>query len=207
VVDPFGGSYMMESLTDDLFNSAMEIIKEIDAMGGMVKAVDSGMCKQRIEESAAHRQAGIDSTNEVIVGVNKYKPEHDTTPEVRSIDNSAVRESQIRRLAELRANRDTAAAEASLEALGKVAKSGEGNLLATAMDAARNRCTLGEISDVMGAVFGRYQPTINMVSGAYRSNFEGTEVDTTVELVEKFTQEHGRRPRLLVAKMGQVRVE
>mmetsp|Transcript_1332 Transcript_1332/g.4096 ORF Transcript_1332/g.4096 Transcript_1332/m.4096 type:complete len:794 (-) Transcript_1332:80-2461(-) len=203
VVDPFGGSYMMESLTADLFDAALEIIKEIDAMGGMVKAVDSGMCKQRIEESAARRQAAIDSKNEVIVGVNKYQPSTDTTPEVRAIDNSAVRNSQVKRLEELRAKRDPAAVQASLDKLTKCAETGEGNLLELAVEAARNRCTLGEISEAMATSFGRYQPTSTMVSGAYRGNFEGSEIDATVAMIEKFTAEHGRRPRLLVAKMGQ----
>jgi methylmalonyl-CoA mutase len=204
VVDPFAGSYMMESLTQDLISQAETLIGEVEELGGMAKAVASGMPKLRIEEAAARTQARIDSGDQTIVGVNKYTRDHQDEIDVRQIDNSAVREAQVKRVQDVRANRDQAAAEAALAAITEAGRSGQGNLLTLAVDAARARCTVGEISDAMEVVFGRYEPDNSVVSGAYKSEFtDELDFDGVVSKVEGFAQEYGRRPRILVAKMGQ----
>jgi len=208
VVDPWGGSYMMEALTDQLVNEARAIIEEVEGMGGMVKAVATGMPKQRIEESATRIQARIDGGATTIVGVNKYVPaegREQPTPSVRVIDNSAVRKQQVEQLQHIRATRDEAKAAAALAALGAAAGSVGQNLLGLAVDAARLRCTVGEISDALEKQWGRYIPSHSVSSGAYMSEYGqyASEIEATVKEAEKFSERHGRRPRILVAKMGQ----
>lgn len=173
------------SLTNELFNEATKIIDEVETLGGMAKAVESGMPKLRIEESAARRQARIDSDQEVIVGVNKYRLEKETPVDVLAIDNTNVRNSQIKRLKEVRANRDSHAAENALRALTECAKTGTGNLLELAIIASRARCTVGEISDALEKEWGRHTPISRVISGAYKSEFgSSTEIDETLRMVE-----------------------
>jgi methylmalonyl-CoA mutase len=204
VADPWGGSYMMESLTNDIYDAALKLITEIEDMGGMAKAVDSGMPKLKIEESAAKRQARIDSGKETIVGVNKYRLEKEDDLDILAIDNTKVRKSQIARIEKVKAERDSQKAQACIEALTKSAETGEGNLLELSIEAAKARCTVGEISDALEKVFGRHSPQNRVVSGAYKSEYgEHDEVTLTQNAINKFTQDHGRPPRLLVAKMGQ----
>merc|ERR1712136_33098 len=203
VVDPWGGSYMMESLTDDMYNAALEVIEEIESLGGMAKAVAEGVPKLRIEESAAKRQARIDSEAEVIVGVNKYRLPKEDMVDVLSIDNTAVRESQIGKIAELKKTRDNTIATQCLANL-TAAASGDGNLLALAVECAKARCTVGEISSAMEDVFGRHVASDRLVSGAYKSEFgESQEINDAMKRVKEFSEEDGRNPRILVAKMGQ----
>jgi methylmalonyl-CoA mutase len=206
VADPFGGSFMMESLTDELCEQALKIIEEIEQMGGMAKAVASGMPKLRIEESAAKRQARIDSSQEVIIGVNKYQLENESPIDVLAIDNTQVRKSQIERLNNLRASRDTEKVKQVLSALTDAAegKSSE-NLLKLSIEASRLRCTVGEISYALEKAWGRHQPQTRVISGAYKSAYGESEdeIEKTIKMVEDFTHEEGRRPRILVAKMGQ----
>ncbi|CAH1244691.1 MUT [Branchiostoma lanceolatum] len=203
VADPWGGSYMMESLTNEVYDAALGVINEVEEMGGMAKAVAEGMPKLRIEECAARRQARIDSGQEVIVGVNKYRLQKEETVEVLSIDNTAVREAQMEKLRQLKASRDKDKAEAALEAIRQGAQ-GDGNMLGLAVDAARVRCTVGEISDAMASVFGRHVASDRMVSGAYKSEFgESEEIQSAMRRVEDFMSAEGRRPRILVAKVGQ----
>ena len=204
VVDPLAGSYYVEKLTNDLAAAAMTLIDEVEEMGGMTKAVESGLPKLRIEESAARRQARIDRGEEVIVGVNRYRSAAAEELEILDIDNSKVREQQIRRLQQVREGRDEAACTAALEALSAAARSGEGNLLALAVEAARARATVGEISDAMEKVFSRHRATIRSISGVYGSAYEGDEgFRKILAEVEAFAEQEGRRPRLLVAKLGQ----
>ncbi|XP_064613593.1 methylmalonyl-CoA mutase, mitochondrial-like [Liolophura sinensis] len=204
VADPWGGSFMMESLTQELHDAALQVINEIEEMGGMAKAVESGMPKLRIEECAAKRQARIDSGLEVIVGVNKYRLKEESPVDVLCIDNTKVRESQVNKLKALRANRDNDKAQASLDAITATAESGTGNLLERSIEAARNRCSVGEISDAMEKVFGRHVATSRLVSGAYKSEFgEGEEIAAVTKRVQEFAENEGRRPRILVAKVGQ----
>eukprot|EP00158_Paraphelidium_tribonemae_P009566 Partr_v1_DN28899_c1_g1_i5_m34162 putative methylmalonyl CoA mutase len=204
VADPFGGSFMMESLTKDLIDKAGEMIKEVEDLGGMAKAVASGLPKLRIEESAARRQARIDSGTEIIVGVNKFQLETEATIDVLAIDNTSVRQQQVSRLESVRKNRDSKLAIASLEALTKAAETGEGNLLELSVIAAKNRCTVGEISDALEKVYGRHSPTSRVISGAYKSEYGANEeIDKTLKMAEDFTKKEGRRPRILIAKMGQ----
>ncbi|GAB5592280.1 hypothetical protein Unana1_07180 [Umbelopsis nana] len=204
VADPWGGSYMMESMTNQMYDAARKIVEEVEAMGGMAKAVDSGMPKLRIEESAAKRQARIDSNQEVIVGVNKYRLEKEDEIEVLAIDNTAVRNSQINRINKIRETRDKQKVQECLEALEKSAKTGEGNLLGLSIEAAKARCTVGEISDALEKVWGRHMPATRVVSGAYKSEYgDSTDVSDTLKMVDLFTKNQGRRPRMLVAKMGQ----
>lgn len=216
VVDPWGGSYMMEKLTDDLAARALELIKEVEGLGGMAAAISTGMPKLRIEEAAARKQARIDSGLDSIVGVNKYRLEKETPVPVLQIDNTAVRAKQIARLEAVKAARDAGKVK---EALGKLTASaaltestGKGahpmNLLRLAVEAARARCTLGEISDALRSVWGDHKPTEGVVQGAYASTYGEaddyeTEFKATVSAVEAFAKEEGRRPRILVAKMGQ----
>ncbi|KAG3289597.1 methylmalonyl-CoA mutase, mitochondrial [Ictidomys tridecemlineatus] len=204
VADPWGGSYMMESLTNDVYDAALKLINEIEEMGGMAKAVAEGLPKLRIEECAARRQARIDSGSEVIVGVNKYQLEKEESVEVLAIDNTSVRKTQIEKLKKIKSSRDQALAERCLAALTQCAASGDGNILALAVDAARARCTVGEITDAMKKVFGEHKANDRMVSGAYRQEFgESKEITSAINRVHKFMEREGRRPRLLVAKMGQ----
>lgn len=203
VVDPLGGSYYIESLTNGLIEEAMELINEVEALGGMTKAVEAGLPKLRIEESAARRQARVDRGEEVIVGVNKYRLENEAVMDIREIDNTAVRESQIARLNHIRSTRDQAACDAALHALQEGA-AGNANLLELCVDAARARATLGEMSEAMENVFGRHRATIRSISGVYGGEYAGDEHWAAVqERVEAFERSHGRRPRMLVAKMGQ----
>merc|ERR1719221_1579259 len=204
VIDPWAGSFMMESLTEQVYQEARKIVEEVEEMGGMAKAVASGWPKLKIEECAAKRQANIDSGKEVIVGVNKYRLAKEDEIEVRSIDNAEVRESQLRRLQAVRAGRDEAEAGRCLSALETASGSGQGNLLALAVEAARARCTVGEISSAMEAAFGRHTASDKLVSGAYRTEYGETgEIEAVTEAVDEFAEEEGRRPRILVAKMGQ----
>ena len=204
VIDPWGGSYMMESLTQDLADKAWELIEEIEASGGMAKAIEKGIPKLRIEESAAKKQARIDRGEDVIVGVNKYQLDHEDDLDILEVDNVAVRESQIKGLEKIRASRDSSAVEKSLAALTQAAKSGEGNLLDLSIQAARLRATVGEISDALEEVYGRYQAQSKTISGVYGSSYENDEDWQQIQSdIEKFAETHGRRPRMLVCKMGQ----
>jgi len=204
VVDPWAGSYFMESLTHALARKALGIIEETEQLGGMTKAIESGMPKLRIEETAARRQARVDRGEDVIVGVNKFKLPEEPEIDLREIDNTAVREAQIARLKHIRATRDAAKVTAALEALTNAAGSGQGNLLELAVAAARARASVGEISDAMEKVFGRYQAEIHSVSGVYGGQYgDDREWAELQAAVSKFAAAHGRRPRMLVAKIGQ----
>jgi methylmalonyl-CoA mutase len=204
VVDPWGGSYFMESLTASVAAEARKIIEEVEELGGMTKAIMQGMPKLRIEECAARRQARIDRGEDVIVGVNKYPPDEEEELDVLEVDNQAVREGQIRRLEQTRAARDKAALERGLGRLKQVAESGEGNLLEAAVEAARARATVGEISTALEEVFTRYRADIRTVSGVYSRIYEGDEVfESLLREVEEFAATEGRRPRMLVVKLGQ----
>ncbi len=205
-VDPLAGSYYIESLTHALIGEASEILNEIDELGGMTKAIETGMPKLRIEESAAKRQALIDNKEYVIVGVNKYViPEEEDEPvEVLDIDNTEVRKKQIARLKKIKAQRDNKKVEEALNKLTKAAETGEGNLLELSVEAARLRATVGEISYALEKVYGRYQPEIKLVSGAYGSVLEDNEEFNEIKKeIEEFEKKEGRRPRILIAKMGQ----
>ena len=203
VVDPLAGSYYVEKLTTDLADAAWQIIEEVDTMGGMTKAVASGMPKLRIEEAAAQRQANIDRGEQVIVGVNKYRLDQEDDIEIRDIDNAAVRETQIARLDSIREDRDAARCEAALGEISRRAAEG-GNLLEAAVEAARARATVGEISMAMEKVFGRHRAEVKTLAGVYGKAYEGdTEFEKIQKSVEQFAKEEGRRPRMLVVKMGQ----
>ncbi|MEM6593662.1 MAG: methylmalonyl-CoA mutase [Pseudomonadota bacterium] len=204
VVDPLAGSYYVEKLTADLAEEAWKIIEEIDEMGGMTKAVASGMPKLRIEEAAALRQAQVDRGEEVIVGVNKFKLEQEDEIDILDVDNVAVRASQIERLERIRASRDAAAVEGALAALEDGATTGKGNLLALAVEAARARATVGEISMAMENAFGRHRAEVKTLAGVYGAAYEGDAGFAAIQAdVEAFAEEEGRRPRMLVVKMGQ----
>ncbi len=204
VVDPWAGSYFMESLTHEVADQARKIITEVEELGGMTKAIVNGMPKLRIEEAATRRQARIDLGDDVIVGVNKYILDEEPEIDVRDIDNTAVREAQVARLEKIRASRDSAAVEKALSHLTELAESGEGNLLEAAVDAARVRATVGEISDALEKVYTRYAASVQSVSGVYGSVERGNEdYDAVVADVAKFGDEEGRRPRMLVVKLGQ----
>lgn len=204
VLDPWGGSYYVEALTAELVKKAWSHIQEIEELGGMAKAIETGLPKMRIEEAAARRQAHIDSGKETIIGVNKYRLEKEDPIDILEIDNTAVREAQIARLNELRANRDEARVQEALNAITKAAETGKGNLLALAVDAARARASLGEISDAYEKVVGRHKAVIRSISGVYSQEYgEEEEVAVVREMCDKFEEEEGRRPRIMVAKMGQ----
>jgi methylmalonyl-CoA mutase len=204
VVDPLAGSYYVERLTADLAAEARSLIDEVEDMGGMTRAVESGMPKMRIEEAAARRQARIDRGEEVIVGVNKYRPDKEEAVEIRNIDNTAVRESQVRRIKSVREARDEDACRDTLAALTRAARDESGNLLELAIDAARARATVGEISDALEEVYGRYRAMTHSISGVYGAAYgDDEEFAATQELVEAFAQTEGRRPRMLVSKLGQ----
>ena len=204
VVDPLAGSYYVEKLTADLIEEAWKLIEEVDGMGGMTRAVASGMPKLRIEEAAARRQAAVDRGDEVIVGVNKFRPERADVFEIRDVDNVSVRESQIARLKAVRDSRDQAACDAALDALTTAAETGKGNLLSLAVEAARARATVGEISMAMEKAFGRHRAEVKTLAGVYGAAYEGDAGFAAIQAdVEKFAEEEGRRPRMLVVKMGQ----
>jgi methylmalonyl-CoA mutase len=205
VVDPLGGSYYVEALTNSIATEAWKLIEEVEELGGMTKAVESGMPKLRIEEAAARRQARIDRGEEVIVGVNKYRvPEgEDEHLDTLEVDNRKVREQQIARLEKIRAERDESRTQAALQALTEGAK-GDGNLLALSVEAARARATVGEISEAMEKVFGRYQAEVRSVAGVYGAAYDGDDgFERICKDVAAFAEEEGRRPRMLVVKMGQ----
>lgn len=203
VVDPLGGSYYVESLTNSIAEEAWKLIQEVEEMGGMTKAVESGLPKLRIEEAAARKQARIDRGEEVVVGVNKYQLAEEDEIDVLDIDNKAVREAQIARLQRVRGERDDAACQAALDALTEGCK-GDANLLELAVDAARARATVGEISDAMEKVFDRHKAEIRSVTGVYGAAYEGDEGFMSIQKdIEAFAEAEGRRPRMLVVKMGQ----
>jgi methylmalonyl-CoA mutase len=204
VVDPLGGSYYLESLTASLAEKAWELIEEVEQLGGMTKAIESGIPKMRIEQAAAAKQARIDSGRDVIVGVNKYQTDDKPDFDILEVDNTAVRNEQIGRLQSLKAERHTAEVTSALDAITESAKSGRGNLLELAIDAARKRATLGEISSAMEHAFGRYKATIKSISGVYSGEMKNESAfEEARKLSDRFAQWDGRRPRILVAKMGQ----
>ena len=204
VVDPWAGSYYVETLTNELAHRAWKHIQEVESLGGMAKAIETGIPKMRIEEAAARKQARIDSGTESIIGVNKYRLEKEDPIETLEVDNTVVREAQIKRLQELRANRNNEEVQAALEAITECAKSGKGNLLALSIDAAQKRATLGEISFAMEKVFGRYKAKINLITGVYSSQQENNDTyKKACAMADAFAKKEGRRPRIMVAKMGQ----
>ena len=203
-VDPLGGSIAVEERTAELMERAWTLIQEVEALGGMTKAIEAGLPKLRIEEAAAAKQARLDSVQDVLVGVNAFKAEDDTELEILEVDNRAVLASQVDRLKQIRAQRDPQAVAQALEALETAARSGEGNLLDLSVEAARVRATLGEISDALERAFGRYQAQLNMVHGVYaRESAQDGQLAEVRALADEFAARYGRRPRLLVAKMGQ----
>ncbi|MDO9504952.1 methylmalonyl-CoA mutase [Hydrogenophaga sp.] len=204
VVDPWAGSYMMESLTQEMADKAWAIIEEVQAMGGMTKAVDSGWAKLKIEAAAAEKQARIDSGKDVIVGVNKYKLKTEDAIEARDIDNVAVRDGQIERLKAIKAARDTVKVQAALDALTASADSGEGNLLDLSIKAMRLRATVGEVSDALEKVFGRHRADTQKVTGVYAAAYDSAEGwDALKTEINAFAEEQGRRPRVMISKLGQ----
>jgi methylmalonyl-CoA mutase len=204
VVDPWGGSYMMENLTQQIADKAWELIEEVEAAGGMAKAIETGMPKMRIEEAAARKQARIDRGEDIIVGVNKYRVADEGNVEILDIDNDAVREAQVARLANIRSRRDEAAVAAILEEIYQCAASGKGNLLALSIEATRRRATVGEISFAMEREFGRFKAQAQTVSGVYGAAFGADEDWQAIRRdIDAFVAKHGRRPRMLVCKMGQ----
>ena len=204
VIDPWAGSYMMESLTQDMADKAWEIIQEVDALGGMTKAVESGWAKLKIEAAAAEKQAKIDSGTDVIVGVNKYKLDKEDLVDVLMIDNDKVRESQVARLREIKAKRDSKAVDAALEALSKAAHDNTGNLLELAVEAMRLRATVGEVSDALEKIYGRHRADTQKVTGVYAAAYDSAEgwEKLKVEIAD-FAKDFGRRPRVMIAKLGQ----
>jgi methylmalonyl-CoA mutase len=204
VIDPWAGSYYVEKLTDELVQRAWTHIEEIESLGGMAKAIETGLPKMRIEEAAARRQAQIDSGKETIIGVNRYRLEKEEAIDILDIDNSAVRLKQIEKLNSLKANRDNKKVEESLSALSKAAETGEQNLLELAVQAARVRATLGEISDAIEHVASRHKAVIRSISGVYSTAFSNEdEIDAVKNMTDEFLENEGRRPRILIAKMGQ----
>lgn len=203
-IDPWAGSYYIESLTNELAHKAWEHIQEVEKLGGMAKAIETGIPKLRIEEAAARKQARIDSGEDTIVGINKYRLEKEDPIEILDIDNTKVREQQIQRLRELRANRDNEKVKASLAAITEAVKNKTGNLLELAVEAAKNRASLGEISDACEAVVGRYKAVIRMNTGVYSSEVKNDpEFEKAKEMVAEFAKKEGRQPRIMIAKLGQ----
>jgi len=203
-VDPWAGSYYVESLTNDIAQSAWKLIEEVEELGGMTKAIEAGIPKLRIEEAAARKQARIDSSQDIIVGVNKFRLEKEDPLHILDVDNQMVRKQQIERLEQIKASRDTEKVNKCLEKLIATAKSGEGNLLELAVDAARNRATLGEISDALETIFGRYKAQIKSFSGVYSKEIKNDEsFEKAKQLADEFAKLEGRRPRIMIAKMGQ----
>ncbi|MFY7870752.1 MAG: methylmalonyl-CoA mutase [Limnohabitans sp.] len=204
VIDPWAGSYMMEKLTQDMADAAWAIIEEVDAMGGMTRAVDSGWAKLKIEASAAEKQARIDSGKDVIVGVNKYKLAQQDKVDILEVDNVKVREGQMERLRQIKAMRDTGAVQAALQALTEAARTGQGNLLDLSIKAVRLRATVGEVSDALEVVFGRHRADIQKVTGVYAAAYDSAEGwDKLKTEIAAFARDHGRRPRVMIAKLGQ----
>ena len=204
VVDPWGGSFYVEALTNELLKRAWAHIQEVESLGGMTKAIEAGIPKMRIEEASARRQAQIDSGRETIAGVNKYRLAKEDEIEILDVDNAAVREAQIRQLRQIKSERDNAAVRSALEALSNGAAGEEGNLLALAVDAARVRATLGEISDALEKVYGRHKAVIRSITGVYSGEFgQADEVQRVRQKTEAFAEREGRRPRIMIAKMGQ----
>lgn len=204
VVDPWGGSYHVEKLTHEIAQRAWTLIEEIESLGGMAKAIETGIPKMRIEEAAARKQARIDGGKDIIVGVNLYKVKEDTQVDILDVDNTKVRAQQLERLKQLKTNRNAAAVEASLNALTTAAQSGQGNLLELAIQAAENRCTLGEISYALEKVYGRYKAQIRSIAGVYSKEIKmDKDFEKARQLADRFAELDGRRPRIMVAKMGQ----
>ena len=203
-IDPWAGSYYVEYLTNELVHKAWALIQEIEELGGMAKAIETGVPKMRIEEAAARTQARIDSGQQTIVGTNKYRLDHEDPIDILEVDNTTVRKQQEENLRQLKANRDEAKVKATLDALTKVVETGEGNLLAAAVECAKVRCTLGEISDACEKVVGRYKAVIRTISGVYKSEANNDkEFERACELTQQFADKYGRRPRIFIAKMGQ----
>ena len=203
-IDPWAGSYYVESLTNELVEKAWALIEEVEKLGGMAKAIETGVPKMRIEEAAARTQARIDSGAQTIVGINKYGLDHEDPIDILEINNAEVRKQQEESLAALRANRDEKACRAALDALTEVVRTGNGNLLEAAIECAKLRCTLGEISDACEKVVGRYQATIRTISGVYSSEYKkDAQFEEAVRLTDEFAKKEGRRPRIFIAKMGQ----
>ena len=203
-VDPWAGSYYVESLTNSIMHSSWALLQEVEELGGMAKAIETGVPKMRIEEAAARKQARIDSNQEVIVGINKYRLEHEDPIEILSVDNTAVRNSQVARLAELRKHRDEQKVQAALAAITKCVETKEGNLLALSIEAAKARASLGEISDACEKVVGRYKAVIRSISGVYSAEVkQDPYFEKARELCDEFAKKAGRQPRVMIAKMGQ----
>ena len=203
-IDPWAGSYYVETLTNELVHKAWALIQEIESLGGMAKAIETGVPKMRIEEAAARTQARIDSGQQTIVGTNKYRLDHEDPIDILEVDNTAVRKQQQEALAELRANRDEAKVKETLDALTRVVETGEGNLLEAAVECAKVRCTLGEISDACEKVVGRYKAVIRTISGVYSAEANNDkDFEEACQLTQKFAKKEGRRPRIFIAKMGQ----
>jgi len=203
-VDPWGGSWYVEYLTEQVAHKAWTLIEEVEALGGMAKAIETGIPKMRIEEAAAKKQARIDSGKDIIVGVNRYISENDVALDILEVDNTKVRQQQLERLARIKQERNGAKVQAALEALTQAASDGKANLLALAVNAARERATLGEISAALEKVFGRYQASIRTISGVYQKEIAmNSDFQEAMKLADKFAEKDGRRPRIMVAKMGQ----
>jgi methylmalonyl-CoA mutase len=203
-IDPWAGSYYVESLTNELVHKAWAHIQEIEKLGGMAKAIETGVPKMRIEEAAARTQARIDSGEQKIIGLNEYRLEKEAPIDILAVDNTAVRESQVKRLQELRANRDQAAVDKALAAITECVKTGEGNLLELAVEAAKVRATLGEISDACEVVVGRYKAVIRSISGVYSSGMkQDADFEQAKAMCAEFAKKEGRQPRIMIAKLGQ----
>jgi methylmalonyl-CoA mutase len=203
-VDPWAGSYYVESLTAEIAEKAWALIQEVESLGGMTKAIEAGIPKLRIEEAAARKQARIDSAQDIIVGVNKYRLEKEDPLHILDVDNQMVRQQQIERLNQIKATRDTTKVKASLAKITESAQNGGENLLSLAVEAARNRATLGEISDALETVFGRYKAQIRSFSGVYSKEIKNDEsFEKAKQLADAFAKKEGRRPRIMIAKMGQ----
>jgi methylmalonyl-CoA mutase len=203
-VDPWAGSYYVETLTHEIAHSAWKLIEEVEELGGMSKAIETGIPKMRIEEASARRQAKIDAGRDTIVGINKYRLAKEDPIDILEVDNTAVRLSQIERLKKLRAERNNDDVRTALDALTKCAETGEGNLLALAIDAARKRASLGEISSALEKIYGRYKAVIRSISGVYSSESQGDEqYMKACKMADEFAALEGRRPRIMIAKMGQ----
>ena len=203
-VDPWAGSYYVESLTNEIVHKAWELIQEVEKLGGMAKAIETGIPKMRIEEAAARKQARIDSDNDTIVGINRYRLEKEDPIDILAVDNTAVREAQIKRLKELRANRDEAKVRSALEAITECVKTKKGNLLELAVEAAKARASLGEISDACEAVVGRYKAVIRSISGVYSAEVKNDKnFEQAKAMAEQFAKKEGRQPRIMIAKLGQ----
>ena len=203
-VDPLGGSYYVEKLTDELTEKAWKLIEEVEELGGMAKAIETGLPKMRIEEAAARKQARIDSNKDIIIGVNRYQLEKEEPIDILEVDNTKVKDAQVARLKELKENRNQAAVDRLLKELNNAAKSGKGNILEIAIRCARERASLGEISSALEESFGRYQATIRSINGVYSAeSMEDKDFNAAKELADTFTELEGRRPRIMIAKMGQ----